>query len=98
MGDRSRLCTKPTRVHYLAATTYPHVCGERVCAHTRQRARVCVSRGGIVYQTPSEKSPRYRLCHYSVHLAYYLSGFVCVRVHVCYVALTAMEGYSAVDF
>lgn len=85
MGDRFRLCTKPMRVHYLAATTYLHVSGTRVCAHTRQRASVCVSRGGIVYQTPSEKSPHYRLCHYSVHLAYYLSGFVCVCacVFVC---------------
>lgn len=63
-----------------------HICmsAVRACAHTLASVQVFVCQGGgIVYQTPSEKSPRYRLCHYSVHLAYYLSGFVCVCLCAC---------------
>lgn len=73
-------------------------------AHPCRRARVhTLGRAceRLPIRPPSEKVPRRRsLCHYSVHLAYCLSGRVCLcvcrGVCVC-AALTAMEGYSAVN-
>lgn len=78
MGDRSRLCTKPTRVHYLAATAYLHV--RRVHVRTHRRVRQCCCVRGASVSDPLWDNARHHLCHYSVRLAYYLSGLVCVCV------------------
>lgn len=89
MGDRSRLCTKPARVHYLAAATYLCVCCVHVCTHLRVWKCLCFQDGWYI-RTPLRK---YMLllvplqCPFSL-----LSIWRCVCLPLCVCVLPSSGG------